>query len=259
MNFVERTISIVLLFIVSPLSISTTVIDDGSHFKLWREQVLIKYLVGYGMIIGLNVYILVVSIICSGDLVFFDNSFLNFLFKIAFVLGGAVTLDKTMGLVGNLVSSGAGDNAVDASSKAFDDFKATAKAGVQNAIGAVKAPFKAGIALANKINDIKHDGLGETLAKAVGYKTEKQRMKEGWKPQGQKSTEEKILDAIMGMAGIKKNGEGGEKPQIGGGEENNEEDSNANNNKQNEQQNNPIMNALTGGGGDDKKDDDDEY
>ena len=63
--FVDRVIAIVILYIVSPFSMSATVIDDGAHFKLWRDQILIKFLTGYGTIIGLNIYILIVSLICE--------------------------------------------------------------------------------------------------------------------------------------------------------------------------------------------------
>ncbi len=107
--FIERLISIVILFIVSPFSISTSVIDDGAHFKLWRDQVLIKFFTGYGMIIALNVYGMIVALIVNPALVFFPgSSFLNFLMKLLLVAGGAFALRKSMALVGNLVSSGAG-------------------------------------------------------------------------------------------------------------------------------------------------------
>lgn len=134
-NFVDRTISIVLLFIASPLSISTSIIDDGAHFKLWRDQVLIKFLTGYGIIIGLNVYILIVSIISSSSVVFFENDFLNFLLKIAFCLGGAFSLERVTALVGNLVSAGAGSNELRDATAAYSTMNAVAAGVVGGTIG----------------------------------------------------------------------------------------------------------------------------
>lgn len=112
LSFVDRAISIVLLFIVSPFSIASSVLDGGARFKLWRDQVLIKFIMGYGTIIAINIYILVVSAIIPDTVVFFDNNFLNNLMKILIIIGGALSMKRAMSLVGNLVSSGAGSQEV---------------------------------------------------------------------------------------------------------------------------------------------------
>lgn len=106
--FVERAISLVILFILSPFSIASSVVDGGTRFKLWRDQVMIKFVVGYGTILGINIYCLVVSAIMNPSLIFFDNAFLNYLIKILIIIGGALSMRKSMSLVGNLVSQGAG-------------------------------------------------------------------------------------------------------------------------------------------------------
>ncbi|MGN1060295.1 MAG: Mbov_0396 family ICE element transmembrane protein [Candidatus Coproplasma sp.] len=108
--FVDRVLSIIILYIVAPFSISTVVIDDGAHFKLWRDQILVKFFMGYGAIIALNIYAMVVSLVMNPSLQFFQNSFLNILMKLLLIGGGAVTLKKSMGLIGNLVQAGAGSN-----------------------------------------------------------------------------------------------------------------------------------------------------
>lgn len=113
--FVERCISIVLLFIMSPISLSTSVLDDGARFKLWRDKVFTKYLSGYGMIIGLNIYIIVISFITRSDVEFIvdfpivSDKLCNFLLRICFAIGGAFFLPKIFGLVGDLFVQGAGD------------------------------------------------------------------------------------------------------------------------------------------------------
>ncbi len=107
--FVDRAISIIILFIVSPFSIASSVLDGGARFKLWRDQVLIKFIMGYGTIIAINIYILIVSAIVPDSVVFFDdNAFLNNLMKILIIIGGALSMKRAMGLIGNLISSGAG-------------------------------------------------------------------------------------------------------------------------------------------------------
>jgi hypothetical protein len=110
MSFLDRVISIVILYIVAPFSVASTIVDDGSHFKLWRDQVLVKFFSSYGMIIALNIFIMLTNLVIDPNLHFFDNSFLNFCIKVLVILGSALGLNRSMGLIGNLISSGAGSN-----------------------------------------------------------------------------------------------------------------------------------------------------
>lgn len=108
--FVDRAISIVILYIVSPFPVAVSVFDDGSHFKLWREQMLTKFFVGFGTILAINIYCLIVLLVMDSSMQFFSSTFLNNLCKILFIIGGSLTMKKAMALVGNLVSSGGGSN-----------------------------------------------------------------------------------------------------------------------------------------------------
>ncbi len=107
LSFIERIISLVLLFIVSPISVASSVLDDGARFKLWRDQVINKFLIAYGSLLSLNIFILLVGVIY--DVTFFkNNSFLNGMARILFVLGGAFACRMGRILIGNLVNQGAG-------------------------------------------------------------------------------------------------------------------------------------------------------
>lgn len=162
--FVDRAISIALLFVVSPLSISTTIIDDGGRFKLWRDQVIIKFLVGYATIVGMNIYILVMSLIVDPAVIISDNTFLNTVFKIAFFIGGAVSLDRVGQLGGNLVSAGAGTSEGMANDRAAAGFKrAVGKLG-----SAALAPAKAARGIANFGRDWSQLGFKGAAGKQVG-------------------------------------------------------------------------------------------
>lgn len=109
--FVDRVISITILYIVSPFSVASATLDEGARFKLWREQLLIKFITGYGMIIAINIFALICNLVMNPGLVFFEKgSFLDFLMKLLIIGGGALTMSKSMALIGNLVSSGAGSN-----------------------------------------------------------------------------------------------------------------------------------------------------
>ena len=109
--FVDRVISLVILYIAAPISISSSVLDEGARFKLWRDQFLSKFVMGYGMILAINIYALVCGLMMRPDFYFFeDDSFLDMIMKLLIIGGGALTMQKSMALVGNLVSSGAGSN-----------------------------------------------------------------------------------------------------------------------------------------------------
>ena len=113
--FVDRVLSLVILYIAAPISISTSVLDDGARFKLWRDQFLSKFIMGYGMILSINIYAMVCGLVMKPGFAFFEGGdtmtkFLDLIMKLLIMAGGALTMQKSMALIGNLVSSGAGSN-----------------------------------------------------------------------------------------------------------------------------------------------------
>lgn len=140
LNFVERIISLVTLFIVAPLSVSTSALDDGMRFKLWRDQVINKFLVAYGTLIGINIFSLLVSVIFRIEFFTPESlaalhfpvglcNLMNGLARLAFALGGALACNRSIVLIGNLVNQGAG------SQEAADQMHTSP--GVAAALGAV--------------------------------------------------------------------------------------------------------------------------
>ena len=111
MYFVSRIISIAILYIAAPFSIGASVIDDGARFKLWREQILIKFITGYGMMLAINIFAMICLLVMNPSLVFFEKgSFIDYLMKLLLIAGGGVSLKQAMALIGNLISNGAGSN-----------------------------------------------------------------------------------------------------------------------------------------------------
>ena len=111
MYFVSRVIAIAILYIAAPFSIGSSVIDEGARFKLWREQILIKFITGYGMMIAINIYAMICLLVMNPTLVFFEKgSFIDYLMKLLLIAGGGVSLKQAMAVIGNLISNGAGSN-----------------------------------------------------------------------------------------------------------------------------------------------------
>ena len=137
--FVDRVLSIVILYIAAPISISTSVLDDGARFKLWRDQFLTKFIMGYGMILAINIYALVCGLVMDPAFAFFSDEgtgFLNFLMKLLVIGGGALTMQKSMALVGNLVSQGAGSNELRDNAYSMGGLARMAKGAAGKALGA---------------------------------------------------------------------------------------------------------------------------
>ncbi len=108
LSFVERLLSLMILFIVAPLSMSTAALDDGARFKLWRDQTINKFLMAYGSLICINLYMMMIGIV--NEINFFDpdQTFFNGLARLAFIIGGAFACRKGGVLIGNLINMGAG-------------------------------------------------------------------------------------------------------------------------------------------------------
>ena len=143
--FVDRVLSIVILYIAAPISISTSVLDDGARFKLWRDQFLTKFIMGYGMILAINIYALVCGLVMDPKFAFFPDEgmdFLNFLMKLLVIGGGALTMQKSMALVGNLVSQGAGSNELRDNAFSMGGLARMAKGAAGKALGAASLPLK---------------------------------------------------------------------------------------------------------------------
>lgn len=187
--FVDRVISIVILYIAAPFSISTTMIDDGARFKLWRDQFLAKFIMGYGMILAINIYALICGLIMKQGVEFFaDNTFFNLIMKLLLIAGGAIALQKSMALVGNLVSQGAGSNELRDNALTTGKLASLAMGGAKSiggfALGAVGTVTGAKAAksivsdamsmksrdLGSKLLDKLHMGLGGNTSDEKGIK-----------------------------------------------------------------------------------------
>ena len=259
--FVDRAISIVILFIFSPISLSTSVLDDGARFKLWRDQFITKFLMGYGCILAINIYALIIVAVSDNALVFFDDKILNNVMKIVIIVGGGVSMMRVMALVGNLINAGAGSNEL--------RDNAIAAAGFRRAIGAaggvISAPFRASRSAINFVRDAKNTGFGTAVGRRLGFKTDRDYQLENSRLNAGKNSSGSVnnntnkvssggnsaKDAIGGkkLAGANPGGnssiKGGQNP--GGNANNNRPGAGGNNSMVNNAINNALSNQKKGG------------
>lgn len=168
--FVDRIISIVILYIVAPFSISTSMIDDGARFKLWRDQFLTKFIMGYGMIIAINIYALICGLVMQPDFAFFEDNFLDLIMKLLLIGGGALTMQKSMALIGNLVSQGAGSSELRDNAFTAGKLASLASGGAGMALGALGTVTgaKAAKSILSDAAAMKSRDLGSKLLDSIG-------------------------------------------------------------------------------------------
>ena len=179
--FVDRVLSIVILYIASPISIATSVLDDGARFKLWRDQFFSKFIMGYGMILAINIYALVCGLVVKDGFSFFPgegagNEFLDLIMKLLIIAGGALTMQKSMALIGNLVSSGAGSNELRDNAFSMGSLARMAKGAAGKALGVaggianntVGLPFRAGKSIIGDAINQQSRYLGAKMLRTFG-------------------------------------------------------------------------------------------
>lgn len=104
--FVQRIFDIILLYIISPASVSTIPLDDGGRFRIWREMLVSKVLGAYGIILSMNLFFLIIPQV--SQIAFFGNAFKDGVVQLLFVLGGAFAITKANMVIAQLTGSNAG-------------------------------------------------------------------------------------------------------------------------------------------------------
>jgi hypothetical protein len=89
--------------------------------------------------------------------------------KIAIIVGGAISMNRLMALIGNLISQGAGSNEL------RDNAIATSQArGILGRVGsAALSPFRAVRSATNFVRDSKQFGMGSAIGQRLGFNTDR--------------------------------------------------------------------------------------
>ena len=107
-TFIQRIFDIILLYIISPISVSTIPVDDGNRFRIWKEMLIAKVLGAYGVILSMNLFFIVMPQV--QQIVFFSNAFKDGIIKILFLIGGAFAVTKSNLVIAQLTGNQAGGN-----------------------------------------------------------------------------------------------------------------------------------------------------
>ena len=111
--FVRKIFELLLLYIVSPLFVSTIPLDDGATFAKWRELFVAKFFSGFGSIFVMKLYLMLVPVITSSRLILYEKTLpygneINMILQLFLIVGGAWAVYKGQSLIMEIFSYQAG-------------------------------------------------------------------------------------------------------------------------------------------------------
>lgn len=105
---ISRLFTMMSLYIVAPLTISTMPMDEGEKFKQWMIAMTVQGFGVLGSIIPMRLILLFAPIILSSKLELFDSVTLNFIGKALLVVGGLEAVEGFGGIVNGILASSVG-------------------------------------------------------------------------------------------------------------------------------------------------------
>ena len=108
LNCVGRIFNMLLLYLISPLILAVSPLDDGAKFKQWTTAFIVQSFSVFGTVISMRVLLLFMPIVIDPNLVLFANPVANILAKLVIVLGGFEVSEKATNLITGILADNAG-------------------------------------------------------------------------------------------------------------------------------------------------------
>ena len=108
-NFIRRLFEILLLYLVSPYFVAIMPLDDGEKFKQWFGMFSGKLVTGYGSVVIMKIYLLLMPLFMRGGIQFTNmGRESTFILYGLFAIGGAWAVFKSGSMLTSLVNEAAG-------------------------------------------------------------------------------------------------------------------------------------------------------
>lgn len=109
LTFIKRLFEILLLYLISPYFVALMPLDDGEKFKQWFGMFMGKLFTGYGSVVVIKIYLLMVPLFMRGNIEYTNmGRESTFMLYVMFLLGGAWAVYKSGSLLTSLVNEAAG-------------------------------------------------------------------------------------------------------------------------------------------------------
>lgn len=116
-TFIVRMFNLLLLYITAPLFAASMPMDDGSKWQSWTQAFVIQLFSGFGIIIAMRLYLIIIPVVISSDLVFFagtgtGTALLNRMAQLLMVLGGAWAVLQSGSVITGILAGNPGMAAI---------------------------------------------------------------------------------------------------------------------------------------------------
>ncbi len=110
--FIGRIMDVMVLLIIEPFFVAMMPFDDGEYYKKWFELFIGKLFQGFGSVIAMRVYLMILEQLFSGNISFSNSKNLgarlqDYLMMLLFAMGGAVAVRHIGPLVTGILSQAA--------------------------------------------------------------------------------------------------------------------------------------------------------
>lgn len=116
-TFIVRMFNLLLLYLTAPLFASSMPLDDGGKWQSWVQAFVIQLFSGFGMVIAMRLYLIIIPLVISSDLVFFagdgvGTAVLNRMAQLLMVLGGAWAVLQSGSVITGILAGNPGMAAI---------------------------------------------------------------------------------------------------------------------------------------------------
>lgn len=155
-TFIVRMFNLLLLYLTAPLFASSMPIDEGAKWQSWTQAFVIQLFSGFGLIIAMRLYLIIIPVVISSDLVFFAGtglgySILNKMAQLLMVLGGAWAVLQSGDVITGILAGNPGMAAIQQSGRIGGMVAGWAMRAPRAAIGAAKGIVSAPLKAANAV------------------------------------------------------------------------------------------------------------
>ena len=106
----ERIFMLIFYYIISPLILAVSPLDDGNRFAVWRDSVIAKLLASGGIIVCISLFLVCMPVIKNFSTSVFGHSFTAQVFNLLFIIAGSFFASRGGEIIANLVGDNIGAN-----------------------------------------------------------------------------------------------------------------------------------------------------
>lgn len=94
--FIRRIFEILILYLTSPLFVSTMPLDGGNMFCMWKDMFIAKFFSAFGCVFSIRLYVLFVPVFTDGTINLYPtNAEISYFLLTLFLIGGAYAVYKS--------------------------------------------------------------------------------------------------------------------------------------------------------------------